>query len=264
MSKDPENIPLEEQPVSYFRIGAFFALALLLGYLLVWLVRDSNNEPVEVYSEQEIREYRLPDGSVAWMNRNSYLRHPIEFDKTVRKVNADGEFWLELEPEASGPFMLAIPGGVVQVKGKGKFHVRSLMNQDLVEVNLAEGSAVFEIGKGRFQQLTPGDHMVFEVKSGDLRVKKYANDNYNYWLTGELTFDKTPLAEVLQDLARCYGATFGPLPEGTADCRISERFTGAALPEVLAALSTQTGLEFREDKQRVEIAGSGCGGELEE
>lgn len=258
-----DDLPIEEQPVSYFWIGTKFALALLVGYAIVWGVRGNQYDPIEVRSESHVMRYEMPDASFIWMNHNSYLKHPPEFDEILRMVNAYGEFWIELNDNFGGPMMFAVPGGVLQLN-KGMAHVRAYEKEKRVEIHLMEGSGVFEIGHGWFQQITPGDFMSFDVKQQEIEVEKYATENFISWKTNELIFENTPLPEVIRDLDRHFEVRFQHESSAFADCRFSGNYPKPELDIILKDISASSGLVFNEEADPIGISEGNCSEEREE
>lgn len=144
----------------------------------------------------------LPDGTIVWMNAESYLRFPEIFADDCREVYAKGELYFEVTPDKSRPFRVKIENGyTVEVLGT-EFNMRAYEGLPLA-TTLVKGKIV--IGKGEKQVvLKPGQQAVSPVDSEIIQVKEVNVESYIAWRKGYFLFDNERLEDIMYELSRWY------------------------------------------------------------
>jgi ferric-dicitrate binding protein FerR (iron transport regulator) len=131
----------------------------LLFLILISLFSCSNSK-LEVTTNDNYETVNFPDGSFAYLNRNS----SIEFDKnfTNRIVKQKGEVFYEVK-RGNNPFIVETESGEIKVLGT-KFNVKS--SKDEIEVEVESGSVELKI-----------DTLVKNVKKGQKAIFKDVEKN---------------------------------------------------------------------------------------
>lgn len=188
----------------------------------------------------------LADGTRVRLAPGSQVRVAADFGTGRRDVYLDGEGYFEVVHDESRPF--TVYAGNTSVRDIGTaFSVRSYAADSAVQVVVREGE-VAVAGVGR---LRAGD-MGRVSSTGEATVRRAVDvDAHLAWTSGRLVYADAPLADVLNDLRRWYGAdvqladtTIGHLP-----------FTGTlanvAPDEAVAQVAATMGLLVQLDGQRV-------------
>jgi transmembrane sensor len=188
----------------------------------------------------------LADGTRVRLAPGSQVRVAADFGTGRRDVYLDGEGYFEVVHDESRPF--TVYAGNTSVRDIGTaFSVRSYAADSAVQVVVREGE-VAVAGVGR---LRAGD-MGRVSSTGEATVRRAVDvDVHLAWTSGRLVYADAPLADVLNDLRRWYGAdvqladtTIGHLP-----------FTGTlanvAPDEAVAQVAATMGLLVQFDGQRV-------------
>ncbi|WP_346317689.1 FecR domain-containing protein [Chitinophaga sp. YIM B06452] len=139
----------------------------------------------------------LPDGTKAWLNAASYIRFPTAFAGGERKVEINGEVYLEVAKDAARPFRVNVPGRAeIEVLGT-HFNVSAYDNDRVVNTTLLEGSVSVNGVK-----IKPGQQAL--VAGGETVVSKADVNRAVAWKNGLFNFEGASLEEVMKQLERWY------------------------------------------------------------
>ncbi|WP_303180230.1 FecR family protein [uncultured Butyricimonas sp.] len=148
-------------------------------------------------------ELILPDGTHVWINSDSELSFPAQFDETKREVVLSGEAYFSVTKNAAKPFIVKTNGNIeVKVLGT-EFNILAYPNADVIETTLCEGS-VNVSDKKQNVTLTPSHQAVYEKHSSNLTTRKVDVRLYTTWKEGLFVFENKPLEEIMTTLSRWY------------------------------------------------------------
>jgi transmembrane sensor len=150
----------------------------------------------------------LPDGSTVKMNASTRIEYPERFASNIRKVKLTGEAFFDITHDATRPFIVETANASVEVLGTS-FNVSAYPNSGLVEVNVENGKVKLTqntkgITANKFEFLLAGHHGWLKVAEGQMGQEKMLAPNYSSWITKEIVFQHTPLAEAFQVLENTY------------------------------------------------------------
>lgn len=149
----------------------------------------------------------LSDGSVIYLNGDSYMRIPEVFrEDESRQVYLEGEAFFEIPKNENITFQVITNESVTTVLGT-KFNVLSYPEDNNVTVTVAEGEVSL-----RFIDDSSSDPLIITEKQKGIigrgippRLTEVENLNaYLGWTRGELVFEQTPLSKMIQKLERWY------------------------------------------------------------
>ncbi|WP_312409256.1 FecR domain-containing protein [Comamonas sp.] len=149
----------------------------------------------------ELRNLALPDGSQVALNANSRLQvhyYPYRRETVLDK----GEAFFKVAPDANKPFTVTSGHSEVRVVGTA-FNVRAAPPEVVVQVQ--EGRVALRStlpGSPQPVTLTAGMAMALEPARGHYRQLAVKADEMAEWRTGQVYFQRRPLAQVAQELAR--------------------------------------------------------------
>ncbi|NJO69679.1 MAG: FecR family protein [Bacteroidetes bacterium] len=85
----------------------------------------------------------LADGTKVWLNAESSLKYPENFDSEGRNVYLEGEGYFEVAKDKNRPFI--VHTSQIDIKALGTvFNVKSYTSEDIIQTTLVEGSVVIE------------------------------------------------------------------------------------------------------------------------
>lgn len=163
------------------------------------------------------RDITLADGTLMTLDADSAVR--VSAPGSSRRVAIDrGQAFFQVAHDAAHPFVVSAAGNSVTALGT-QFAVRTASER--VVVNLVEGSVRVDTPVlGRTTTLVRGNTLT--IGASGLHLTRAGADIATGWRKGELTFDATPLGQVVAELNR-YSAQRIEL----ADARLANRvFSG--------------------------------------
>lgn len=146
----------------------------------------------------------LSDGSKVWLNADSKISFPVQFDKAERKVSIEGEAYFEVAHNDKWPFTVAIAegsGGAVKVLGTS-FDIKTYGKN--IYTTLVTGSVLFTPPVANPVRLTPDQQTVFNVTGGVTKTRKVIAGDWIAWKDDDLVMIKMPLDELAAILERRY------------------------------------------------------------
>ena len=155
------------------------------------------------FSNENITEITLSDGSVVFLNTDSRLKITGNFNKKYRKVFLEGEAFFNVVKDAEHPFKVFSGNTITEVKGTS-FNVRCQGQE--VRVTLLTGEVAFYNGEDIEHKmlLYPGQHGVYNGTTGLFEKDSVSGMNDIAWKTKRLEFNQTPMNELCSELSTYY------------------------------------------------------------
>ena len=146
----------------------------------------------------------LPDGTKVWLNKQSALKYPKEFDSDNRVVEIEGEGYFEVTKNPHQPFI--VESEVMSVKVLGTvFNFRIDKQQQRATVSLLEGKVkvVGNHDEGTIE-LKPGQKACVDARLGNLTVSE--NDVYQdaMWHERKTAFSNANVSDIAKLLEKIY------------------------------------------------------------
>ena len=148
----------------------------------------------------------LADGSKVWLNSGSILKFPAQFHGNSRRIYlSSGEMYIEVAPDKNMSFFVHTEKFNVKVYGT-KFNV-SAYSGSPQSVVLIEGSVSLQSEKCKDLFITPSEMATYS-EDGIFETERVDIEHFISWKNGYLTFDKTAISEVLEQIGRYYNLSF--------------------------------------------------------
>jgi len=152
---------------------------------------------------------RLADGTKVWLNANSKLKYPASFQGVgIREVELEGEAYFDVAKlEVSRkrvPFVVKSKGQVVEVLGT-EFNINTFRSK--VTTTLIEGSVKISFASGSAGSshlLKPNEQSIYDNQLKKINIVQIDPYYITAWKNGDFAFDKAPLENVMEDIARWY------------------------------------------------------------
>ena len=235
------------------RIAAVIVLPLLAYTLYQATVNhvsklNDQAEWVEMSTPIGLRsEFNLPDGTKVWLNGNTHLKYPKQFNKHERLVSLQGEAFFEVSSNRKAPFIVSTGELMIQAVGTS-FNVSAFPEDIVVETALLEGKVILlretMLGKSRITSLEPGQFSVYYENTGLLRKSEENLDKHIAWREGKFLFRNDPLEVVLKELGRWYNVEFRISEEIEDSNAYTGTFQGESLRQILEYIEYTTPIEF--------------------
>lgn len=182
---------------------------------------------------------RLPDGTLVVLNAGSRIAYPQDFGVDSRKVELEGEGYFEVEHNAEIPFYVSSVNLQVKVLGT-KFNFCDYPEDEKAVVSLLEGKVALDnlMRKEAEMTLLPDERIVLDKRAGQMKKESGHDKQVTGWVQGRLSFDETPLNEVVKVLERSYGVRIYFASEALKSYRFYGNFsrTEQSLEDILETL----------------------------
>lgn len=181
------------------RIAAVFLVPLISGILLYYVAFST--EMIEKTNPRGLRsEIVLPDGSKVWLNAESSLKYPENFNSATRQVELSGEAFFEVTHNASKPFKVIAQEVEVTVLGTS-FNVKAYQNDKEITTTLVTGK--IDINKQLI--LNPNEEAVYSKTQKKFSIQKNVNTKVHAsWKDGIMQFENEKLEDIAKVLERWY------------------------------------------------------------
>ncbi|TGV04211.1 FecR family protein [Flavivirga rizhaonensis] len=233
----------------YARVAAILILPIALMYMMH--INKVNKDLINEDSYAEVSaplgsrvQFKLPDGSIGWLNSGSKIKYPVKFGKT-RDVKLTGEAWFDVKKDASKPFNVYASSVNISVLGT-QFNVSAYQNEKV--------DVVLETGKVKLKQLNtseelemdPQDRVVINTKNNTVdKTKLEEAYRYSSWKEGKLIFRNDPINEVAKRLSRWYNVSVNIENKHNKDLRLRATFVDEDVEEVLRLLKISFPIDYK-------------------
>lgn len=220
------------------KVAAIFLPLALIGYFLIYRVQEVPREYLR--TQENLSEHLLPDGSSLSLNTHSVISYAAGLSGEKREVHLEGEAFFEVEKDALRPFIVVSNDLNVRVLGT-RFNVNAYPDQDTIRVSVEEGKVGLYVTSGEALTdsllLTAGEEGVYVRSENKLLFRSPYNSNLLFWKHRTLSFDKTPLKEVLATMSRAIGQRLILNDPRKGDLRLTATFEDASKEQMLDVLA---------------------------
>jgi transmembrane sensor len=247
-----------QKSVSYklLRIAAIFVLLLAgtYGVRFVMIRLGMPESQLFTYSSMDsMKKFELRDGSYIWLNSNSVMRIPNDFNINNRSITLDGEAYFEIASDKNLPFVISAGGTVTEVVGTS-FNIRANKSENKVRVTVLTGKVTFYPvrEKASVKHLLAGDRGVYNTSSKEIWKEARINTSNDLaWKTGTILFKDATLSEVCEILSDYYKIKVVADPQIAESKNFTGNFKQASLAEVLEIIALTLDIEFVKKGNRI-------------
>lgn len=219
----------------------FSFIGLLLfssGYLISSVFNQPVKEITLVTAEGNIGEFMLPDGTRVWLNENTRLTHPEEFDGDTRNVTLNGEAFFEVRRNEESPFMVNLNNLKVEVLGTS-FGASCYSDSKFEEVVLKSGSVcISSPSLHNSITLKPNEKLTYSPFDGNARIRVIDTKNAYRWYEQYLSFDNDRYGDILANIEDRYNVEIKNLSTVSLETRLSLTIIHESLETIMDVLST--------------------------
>lgn len=198
-----KTIPIKNNKI-WLKIAASIVIVLGMSYAFYNGFQNSDVQFVSIETGNEIKEYKLADGSIVWLNKNSKIEFPEEFAKDKRIVKMEGEAYFIVAHNKQKPFIVETQNTTTEVLGT-EFNLKSFDNEKNIEIVLKKGKVKFTDIKSNVSEfMKPNDKITLNKKKRNFKKETVSNANFLSWKTKELDLNNMKLEEVAKTLSKFY------------------------------------------------------------
>lgn len=243
-----------DKPATVYRLWIGIAASLLVGVVAYSLWMASRDVAGETAPEMMVyetakgqkRKLRLEDGSVVMLNALSRVVLPRQFGDSLRVVEAEGEVFFEVSPDASRPFVVQSPHFTTRVLGTS-FNIKA-GKKGITSVAVASGKVEVHPrhSTGRFAPIALTANMQASYKpwKNTWKVGEADLETILAWKDNTIIFENTALIMAIEVLENWYDVRILLENEGLAKCRVTGKYQNENLENVLESFGYILGLDY--------------------
>lgn len=240
--------------IRFARVAAVLLLLIIPSLIYLFFFMSPRQEMI--LAGNSMVESALPDGSEVSLNKGAALYFTKNFRGKERRVRLEGEAYFDVVRNENKAFVIS--AGEMQIRVLGtSFYVNTKAENNTMEVVLLNGS--IELGYGaNSMRLEPGDKAIVMKDFNEIVKQENKDPNILSWKTRVLTFNNTPLEEVISVLEKVYGKEFRVLNPELLSCRITATFEGQSFESVLMVIESTLNIMIKPAGMVIEFSGEGC------
>lgn len=237
------------------RIAA--AIAALIGIGLI-LFQVNRQEPAQIVrAEQQTLNDTLPDGSKAFLNKNTTLAYTYDNRSKTRVVKLSGESFFEVKHEADRPFVIEAEDLRIRDIGTS-FNVKAYLGSDTVEVAVQEGEVHMYVPGQDGLHLVAGEAAIYTHSDHLFSRLEKADTNILAYKTGILSFRNTYLKSIIDKINDLYDARIRLDNPDIASCRMTVNFHGENVDTMVDIIAETLNLTVTRKQGEIILSGIGC------
>jgi len=179
------------------------AAAILIVFGISYLL-PSNDTLVVVAATDHKREVKLEDGSIIWINKNSHVQYPENFN-SHRTVYLTWEAYFDVAQGHKEPFIVETSEFLIKVLGT-RFVITDYEEGTVAETILESGEIQLETqNKGESFLLKPGQKISHDKALSTTKLEVVDASNFTNWVNSALVFENSRLKDVFIQLEKWYG-----------------------------------------------------------
>lgn len=240
-----------------------YAAVILLGLTIGFMVSkidffDSNDKYVEINASKGQKiDIKLPDGNKIWVNSNTSIRYPANFEEFNKRIYVQGEAYFEFPAEALNPVFVIVNDVIIQ-GFDASFNVKVRENLMNAEVTVTRGWVAITNTKGNINDyIVDEGYTAFFSEELPLFVQESQNRNFLAWKTGELNFEETPLITVIETLSDYYEIPMR-IDGKVKYCKFTSNYKDADLNTILEDVELLFKPQIDKKSSEINIKGDDC------
>jgi len=144
----------------------------------------------------------LADGTIVYINSETQLDFPVEFENDRRVVCLKGEAYFQVAQKSGCPFIVKTERMDVRVTGT-EFNLKAYADESSVQTTLVKGKVEVKAGKETYP-LRPSQQAVLNKESARMTIKEVDVTPYIAWKNGQFIFKADRLDDIMRTLQRWY------------------------------------------------------------
>lgn len=211
-SKSDTDHKVKKRRFSFYPFAKYAAVVcgtaiLSIGYMMM---KDYNQGEVLqtlTVNEGERAQLTLADGTQIWLNANTVISYPDNFNRRSRSVNLKGEAYFKVAKNKDLPFIVNAENIDVKVLGT-EFNVKAYNDENTIEVQVTEGKVqVYKDDADSAYYLTANEMISFDKSNSQFTEAGFDASAEN-WREGKYVFNNKPLSLIIKQLERIYAVHF--------------------------------------------------------
>lgn len=263
-TKEPKILTMRSRRQLWWRLAGVAAiLAISFTLYLEWPALQSRLHPVQLTAltipSNQQKQITLADGSKVWINSNSQLSYPKQFDGKTREVYLSGEAYFDIQHDADKPFIIHTGKVVTTVLGTA-FDIKEDKNKQIVTVTVTRGKVSVANGNKRLGVITPNQQISFNLLDNKSFKTEVDANKAIAWQNPEIHFDDITFADAALQLQQRFHVKVNFTNDKIKECRFTgTALEGETLDKILKAVCTFNNANYKTKADgSIIIDGPGC------
>jgi ferric-dicitrate binding protein FerR (iron transport regulator) len=205
------------------RIAAGVALLLIPTFLVIQFSNEENKRPVIADHKDQVTmptvvqvkmttinatdsamSFFLPDSTHIYLNKNSSLAYPENYNTTARNVTLSGEAFFEVAHDAKKPFVIVAGNTETRVTGTS-FNIKEDKENKKVEISVVSGQVIFKSKKEADHlgevKLSANERVTYSEEKA-VMTKQKIKSTENFWWVKNLKGIRKLFKDAKKELTR--------------------------------------------------------------
>jgi len=236
------------------KFAAIFIFGAAFSSLVIYLAsttKQTNRFLADTYNSSGIKEIKLSDGSIVYLNANSKLYYPEKFDNNTRIVEFEGDAFFDIAKNPDKPFIIRAKKAEIKVLGTS-FNINTNIAEDIVEVVVETGKV--QLSRSNIQSdailIEPG----YVGKLHKDKLSKQVNSDVNYlaWKTKYFDFENgIKLGKAIEVLNRAYHVNIQYSDASIANKELHTTFNNLPVDTILVIICETANLKFEKKEDKI-------------
>lgn len=240
------NQKIIKRPFRYvYHIAALILVALGFGLLFKTTSFFSSKEMITIATMDYQKKIILQDGTEVFLNRNTEIKYPKQFDDNIRLVSLNGEAFFKVKRDPDHPFIIETKNSKTQVLGTS-FNLRAIKDELANEVTVTTGKVAFSsLDERQKVILLKGETGHLQINTKEIKKSNAHDPNYKAWLDKVFVFDNQRLEHIIQTINHAYGVNIIITNDDLKRESLSTSFSDLKIEEVLLVITNTIGCEYQ-------------------
>jgi ferric-dicitrate binding protein FerR (iron transport regulator) len=235
------------------RIAAMITIPILtiIGVFFFVSQKNFSSIPLIVSVERgQKANITLPDGSKVWLNSQSKLSYPANFNAKKRELQLEGEAYFEVFHNPDKPFIVHSKDISVEALGTA-FGLKAYNEDNLISSILMRGKIRVSTPVGE-TILLPNERVVYDKTAHKMVQSSMPNaTDFTGWIHNELRFENESLSEIAKTIQRIYNIEIIFTSEKLKHQRFTGTINNNSLESILNIISLSSPVSFQIKDQKV-------------
>jgi ferric-dicitrate binding protein FerR (iron transport regulator) len=248
----------------YQRIAAFLLIPIIGVGILFWLSQynQSKGQFTETFAPRgQKSQIVLADGTKVWLNSDTKIKYPTNFNRSQRDVYLSGEAFFEVT-KSSRPFVVHATGLSIKVLGT-KFNVKAYDDEDNIETSLFEGKISLLMTnpwskETAVKEVKPGQSFLYSKTNRELAYNRLPQEEICGWKKNQLIFKDDTFGKLVRKIERWYDVQVIYNEKQFDDRRLTvELYEGEQLDRLMNIISLALSVNYQYQKGKIILTPKG-------
>ena len=243
----------------YQKIAAFLLIPIIGLGIYYWV--NQSSQPTVQYAETiaprgQKSQIVLADGTRVWLNSDTKIKYPTNYNENQRDVYLDGEAFFEVSKNAHKPFVVHTSGINVKVRGT-KFNVKAYSDEEKIETSLFEGKIDLTTNPSLSAQvdekeMTPGQSFSYLKTEEKLVQSSIPREEIDGWKKNQLIFKDDTFCNLVKKVERWYDVQVIYDEKQFNDRRLTvELYEGERLDRLLEVIRLALSVNYKYERGKI-------------